>query len=278
MKCLNLGCGPRFHPAWTNIDTRSNSPHVLAHDCRDGIPFPEHSFDVVYHSHILEHFPKIEALRFLKECFRVARPGGIIRVAVPDLEGMARLYLCALDKAVSGDSQWQHNYDWLMLELYDQTVRDRSGGMVIEYLKQEPLPNEAFLFERSGGEMRRILEGMKTPSISQNHSLSLMQRLVRQLRMIPQKVRAHCLRTLLGYEGYVALEIGQFRLGGEVHQWMYDRYSLGRLLAQAGFQSVRRCGPSESQIPDWSTYHLDTEPDGSTYKPDSLYMEAVKPQ
>ena len=34
---------------------------------------------------------------------------------------------------------------------------------------------------------------------------------------------------------------------------------------------------SESRIPGWSEFHLDTEPDGTVYKPDSLNMEAVKP-
>jgi hypothetical protein len=33
----------------------------------------------------------------------------------------------------------------------------------------------------------------------------------------------------------------------------------------------------ESYITNWTSFNLDTEPDGSIYKPDSLYMEAVKP-
>lgn len=276
MKCLNVGCGLRFHPEWTNIDAASISSYVQVHDCRAGIPFPDHSFDVVFHSHVLEHFSKTEALRFVEECFRVLKPGGIIRVAVPDLESLARLYLSAIDKATGGDTQWQHNYDWLMLELFDQTVRNRSGGSMIEYLKQDPLPNEAFLFERAGGEIQRILQAIRTTPPPQQTHLSLMEKIIRRLRAIPEAARMRCLQKLLGQEGWEALMIGKFRMSGEIHQWMYDRYSLACLLEQAGFQNPRRCGPAESLIPEWTSYHLDTEPDGSTYKPDSLYMEAGK--
>lgn len=93
MKLLNLGCGSRFHPAWVNIDTAPAEPSVVAHDLREGIPFPDAEFDAVYHSHVLEHFPKRSAGPFLAECLRVLRPGGILRVAVPDLERIARGYL-----------------------------------------------------------------------------------------------------------------------------------------------------------------------------------------
>jgi hypothetical protein len=70
--------------------------------------------------------------------------------------------------------------------------------------------------------------------------------------------------------------LGQFRLSGEVHQWMYDRFSLPRLLRQAGFQRVTRQTAHTSAIPGWPQYRLDTEPNGAVYKPDSLFMEATK--
>src|SRR3990172_11805010 len=127
MKYLNLGCGSRFHPDFINIDAVSFNPHVLAHDLNRGIPFPDHCFDAVYHSHVLEHFQKEKALEFLKECCRVLKVRGIIRVAVPDLEQIARTYLYAFEKAMEQRDEWQHNYDWIMLELYDQAVRERPG-------------------------------------------------------------------------------------------------------------------------------------------------------
>src|SRR6266576_6947071 len=99
MKGLNLGCGTRFHPEWTNIDVGYVNPHVQIHDVRKGLPFLDDTFDVVYHSHLLEHLPRESALPFSQECYRVLKRGGIIRVAVPDLERIARLYLQTLAKA-----------------------------------------------------------------------------------------------------------------------------------------------------------------------------------
>ncbi len=73
-----------------------------------------------------------------------------------------------------------------------------------------------------------------------------------------------------------AMRVGEFRLGGEPHRWMYDRLSLARILTTAGFGNVRVICASESAIPDFALYNLDTEPDGTVYKPDSLFVEATK--
>ena len=72
-------------------------------------------------------------------------------------------------------------------------------------------------------------------------------------------------------------DIGRFRLSGEVHQWMYDRVSLGRLLTSAGFSEVRVCQAQDSAIADFASYQLDTDEAGAVRKPDSLFMEARKP-
>lgn len=72
------------------------------------------------------------------------------------------------------------------------------------------------------------------------------------------------------------LEVARFRSSGEIHRWMYDRFSLKTVLESVGFKDANRVGPMESRIPNWSSFNLDTDPDGETYKPDSLYMEAIK--
>ena len=68
--------------------------------------------------------------------------------------------------------------------------------------------------------------------------------------------------------------VGAFRLGGEVHQWMYDVLSLQRLLQKCGFSTIRQCTVKESNIPNFGGYALDLIEDGSVYRPNSLYMEA----
>jgi len=276
-KYLNLGCGLRFHPDWVNVDSDSSHPCVQVYDLRRGIPLANESFDVVYHSHILEHFQKYRAQAFMQDCYRVLKPGAIIRVAVPDLERIATLYLQALGKLLEGKNEWRHHHEWMMLELYDQTVRERSGGEMLDYFSRNPIPNEAFILERFGGEARRIIQAVKNRPVGPRKQRSFMQRIDRDMRNLTYNLRCRFLQWLLGEDDYTALQIGRFRLVGEIHQWMYDRYSLAQLLLQVGFQNPHPVGPAESQIPGWSNFHLDTEPDGSVYKPDSLYMEAVKP-
>jgi SAM-dependent methyltransferase len=245
---------------------------------RRGIPAPDGTFDVVYHSHLLEHFRREAGAALLRECFRVLRSRGIIRVAVPDLERIARTYLHALEEALRGETEWRQNYEWIMLELYDQTVRERSGGEMLAYMKRRPVPNQGFVVERFGSEARRTFQAIDASRGEPDPRSRKFYRIIwRRVRPIPGHVRRLVLRALLGSGGSRAFAIGQFRMSGEIHYWMYDRYSLGRALEQAGFSGPIVRSAHESLIPDWRRYCLDTEPDGSVYKPDSLYMEAVKP-
>ena len=84
------------------------------------------------------------------------------------------------------------------------------------------------------------------------------------------------LKLILGKE-YRTLQIGRFRQSGEIHQWMYDHYSLSVLLKKCNLTDVIQRSATESYIPDWTRFNLDTEMDGTVYKPDSLFMEAIKP-
>jgi hypothetical protein len=185
--------------------------------------------------------------------------------------------LQALENALKTEGEWQHHYDWMMLELYDQTVREQPGGAMQEYFSRDPIPNKAFVCERIGGEAEHITQALRTKPSQNGHQPLSIRNLLLRLWDLPRQVRARFVETLLCRDDYRALQIGRFRLQGEIHQWMYDRYSLARLLEQSGFQNPVERTAFESAIENWVQFCLDTEPDGSVYKPDSLYMEAVKP-
>lgn len=280
MNYLNLGCGGRFHPTWTNLNFVSTGEGVIAHDLTQGIPFPDTFFDVVYHSHLLEHFPKTKAESFLKECCRVLNPQGVLRVVVPDLEQIARIYLTALEQASHGSQEWSSNYEWILLEMYDQTVRDKSGGEMAAYLFSENIPNEQFVLKRYGTEAKNLMatgrQRRLQAGVIQNGQLKHLLIKVKRFLRHPTYFRDLLLKGLLGRE-YNPWRIGRFRQSGEVHQWMYDRYSLSMLLRQCGLESVVQRSAAESYIPNWASFNLDTELDGTVYKPDSLYIEAIKP-
>ncbi len=273
LRYLNVGCGKRFHNDWLNIDVLPADPGVIHCDVTKGLPFEDDSLQVVYHSHVLEHIPKSMVKAFLNECYRVLKPGGIIRIAVPDLEGIVRNYLKYLEQNLDqATDESRANYDWMMLELYDQVVRNHSGGEMQAYLQSNP-PNKSFILGRLGEEVRPFLEGTGS-------NLSLGQKLMKFYSMsISAKV--FLIRSVIGsmihkfFPGSKYYKIGKFRSEGEVHQWMYDQYSLKRILEEAGFKEVRKVTAFESSIPAWKDFRLDGE-GNVVFKPDSLFVEGIK--
>ena len=89
---LHLGCGHRFIPGFTHVDAVPH-PHVdLVHSV-DVLPMvPDGAADLVYACHVLEHFHRREVSRVLGEWFRVLRPGGTLRLSVPDFDALAEVY------------------------------------------------------------------------------------------------------------------------------------------------------------------------------------------
>src|SRR5579871_2098668 len=131
LKMLNVGCGSYFDRRWTNIDIYSTSPEVIQHDITQGLPFSDRSFDVVYHSHILEHLDRESGASLMRECYRVLKPNGILRVVVPDLEFSCKLYLQSLEAVLKDETPLtQEHYEWGVLNLFDQMVRTSSGGEI----------------------------------------------------------------------------------------------------------------------------------------------------
>jgi predicted SAM-dependent methyltransferase len=261
-RMLNLGCGRRFHTSWVNVDIAPHDPSVTAADVSQSIPFPDQHFDVVYHSHVIEHIRANDVQRFLRECRRVLKRGGIMRVATPDLERLCAAYLDTLRTHATAD------HEWLVIELIDQTVREQSGGAMLDYLKQDPLPNEAFVLERIGEEGRELLAAIRGTARPMTTP---------QTPGLRRRLKDALVTRWYGRDALLAMEIGKFRLSGEVHQWLYDPLSLERVLTAAGFcePTVRAAG--ESAIAGWRGFFLEITPAGDVIKPDSMFMEARNP-
>lgn len=272
---LNVGCGHSFHADWTNIDFSSTGPNVIEHNLLRGIPFPDESFDVVYHSHVLEHFSKKDGEALMVECYRVLRKGGTIRIAVPDLERIINEYRRIFSelKTSPNNEYLKKSYDWILLELFDQTVRNRSGGEMADFLRSEKIVNEDYVLSRCGFEVKQIIDSYRSQKRNINKRTNNAP--LRTKTSIKQKLKRLLLKKLLG-EGYeLHMEIGKFRSSGEIHQWMYDEYSLGSLMREIGFEEVEVCSAFESRILDWKNFGLETIND-KVRKPDSLFMEATK--
>jgi len=276
MMLLNLGCGQRFHSDWKNIDFVSHAPEVLAHDLSKGIPMPDNSCDAVYHSHVLEHFSKSHGAAFIRDCFRVLKPAGVLRVAVPDLEALALQYFQALNSCrQQPDDLNEANHTWATIEMIDQMVRTQSGGDMAAYWSLPHILNEARLEKRLGHEFtnwRKAFLQNQQSSISKINSTntsspSLWQRMSMQWK--------HYWLKLWGIDAS-QLPGMQFQQSGEKHLWMYDAVSLQQLLEQQGFEAVEQTDAFHSRIPQWEKYQMLDVEAGTVRKPDSLFMEAVK--
>ena len=276
LKLLNIGCGSAFHPTWINIDLVAALPAVQAHDIRKNLPYDTSYFDACYSSHVIEHLSLQEAHQLISEAFRVLKPQGIFRVVVPDLEVVTKKYLYMLEQVISGNLQAEPDYDWMMLELYDQATRSFCGGEMGRYLDNCNIRNKEFAISRIGSEVKNYWQN-KEISKQKNIWDKLKSK---NLAWLFQKCRIAIARTLVilvaGKEAHNAFDEGLFRNTGEIHRWMYDRFSLQRMLTQVGFVDIHCCQANESKILDFNTYELDVF-DGLVKRPDSLFMEGIKP-
>ncbi len=124
--CVNLGCGLSVAPGWINVDASLNAliggapswilrvfyrasganryysleqycgllqDHCFVfHDLARSFPFYAGSVDVIYSSHFFEHLFKNDAERLMRDAFAALRPGGVMRIAVPDLDYAIALF------------------------------------------------------------------------------------------------------------------------------------------------------------------------------------------
>lgn len=124
MKCVNIGCGCSPTEGWNNYENSLslhfakmpiltsvlncigflNEQQIQAisfykrssikyADARKRIPEKDHSVDVLYSSHMLEHLDVKETQLFLAEAKRVLKHNGYIRLAVPDIRYAVKIYL-----------------------------------------------------------------------------------------------------------------------------------------------------------------------------------------
>lgn len=104
-KCLELGAGGRVRPGWLATDLTAQE-HILELDITRPFPIPDRSFDYAYSEHMIEHVPFDGGFFMLKECFRILKPGGTLRIVTPSVGFLFNLFL-------TDRSELQEHYiDW----------------------------------------------------------------------------------------------------------------------------------------------------------------------
>jgi len=89
---LNLGCGPRHLDGYIHIDLVKH-PHVdwVADICNLHM-FAQNTVSLIYAVHVFEHLYEQDARQALTEWLRVLKPGGVLRLSVPDFEALVDIY------------------------------------------------------------------------------------------------------------------------------------------------------------------------------------------
>lgn len=89
---LHLGCGGNILEGWINIDLKKRPGVDLVWDLRRGLPYQDNTVDFIFSEHTLEHFTLSDGQALLKECYRVLKIGGRVRIGVPSIERAIRHY------------------------------------------------------------------------------------------------------------------------------------------------------------------------------------------
>jgi len=118
---LHLGCGKVYIPGFVHIDVRKfeHVDHVTSVDNLD--MFADNSVDLVYACHLLEHFHRNQTEGVLAEWYRVLRPGGVLRIAVPDFEAVTKIYHATGDLGrilglVTGRQDYEYNTHYMIFD------------------------------------------------------------------------------------------------------------------------------------------------------------------
>jgi ubiquinone/menaquinone biosynthesis C-methylase UbiE len=130
---LHIGCGDNILPSpFENLDTR-NLPGVDHVSEAFPLPFEDNTFDLVYSSHVLEHFKKSETQLVVNEWVRVLKPGGVIRMSVPSFEALIKIYELSGDMEyiigpLMGGQTYDQNFHYNMFDKKRLTIYLENAG------------------------------------------------------------------------------------------------------------------------------------------------------
>lgn len=87
---LHIGCGDNHLSPWLNTELCPRRDQIFL-DATRPFPLPDNAFAFVYSEHMIEHIPYQDGQTMLRECFRILRPGGVVRIVTPNLAFLTTL-------------------------------------------------------------------------------------------------------------------------------------------------------------------------------------------
>ena len=126
---LNLGCGSRILPDYTNIDLHNRRAQVN-HDLRKPLPYNDESVDEILAEHIIEHFTPAEWISVKQDWVRVLKVGGKLIIHCPDIMRCAQHLLYERKKK----RRW-------LLPIYGNPKQTcHKNGFTLEFLQEDLIP------------------------------------------------------------------------------------------------------------------------------------------
>jgi predicted SAM-dependent methyltransferase len=83
---LQIGSGINEVDGWLNTDLFPPSDQVAFLDASKRFPFEDNTFDFIFSEHIFEHLKFKESCNMISECFRILKPNGVMRLAIPSAD------------------------------------------------------------------------------------------------------------------------------------------------------------------------------------------------
>ena len=107
---LQIGAGTNLLPGWLNTNYFPWERNVLHLDATKTFPFEDQSFDYIFSEHMIEHITYTQGLQMLKECHRILKPNGKIRLSTPDFQFLIDLYIQEHNDLQARYTKWMANY------------------------------------------------------------------------------------------------------------------------------------------------------------------------
>jgi predicted SAM-dependent methyltransferase len=144
---LNIGCGTKPQPGYLNVDERELEGVELVADVRS-LPFQPGTLAEIYASHLLEHFTEADLRSaVLPAWHRLLKPGGILRIAVPDAEGMIQVFsrgeysFESLRNVTYGGQDYPGNFHYTMFSRESLRAILREAGFTVDQYTVLARPN-----------------------------------------------------------------------------------------------------------------------------------------
>ena len=134
---LHIGCGSKRIEGFVNIDCRYLPTVDEIQNAELLRSYKPNTVDLIYASHILEHFGRWRYKQVLQRWYEILKPGGVLRLAVPDFQSVCHHYntnkdLSILMGLLYGGQDYEENFHYVTFDFHtlSKTLKEIGFGEV----------------------------------------------------------------------------------------------------------------------------------------------------